>query len=120
MKNDIINKISALSLYAFADESKDGMLTVHFINEKSGKADIMAYFLLTHLWDVREVIEERAQVLPDREIIEIIQRPIGIYEKDSTFDKLMRQSLSAMSKAEAAGGVKHTLANELLSKIGYE
>lgn len=119
MIESILNKISALSLYAFFDESK-GMLTVHFINEKSGKPDIMAYFLLNGTWDVREVIEERAKVLPDREVIEIIHRPVGIYEKGSTFDKLMQKSLEEMSKAEASGGAKHNILEEFLNKVGHE
>lgn len=116
MDTELVNKVSSLTVHVFYDTSKD-MITVHFINEQSGKADIMAYHLMNGSWDVREVIDETAKVFSDKEVIEIRQKPIGIFEKDSGFDKLVRRAIEEMAKVDDSNVQTVDMINEILGAM---
>lgn len=95
MDIELINKISNLTLYGYYDPSKD-MVVVHFFNKDEDKSDILAYLKRDMSWDVREVLNEKSQLLADKEIVEISHKNLGIYTKDSKFDQFVRNSLTKM------------------------
>lgn len=92
MVSELLSKISNLIPYGYYDKSKD-MITVHFFSKDGDKADIMAYLKRNMSWDIREVVEEKATLLWDREVVEIIHSSLGVCEKDSRFDKMIRSML---------------------------
>jgi len=116
MNNDFVNKISSLTIHVFYDTSKD-MITAHLINEQSGKADIMAYRLFNGSWDVREVVDEQARLLHDREVVEIFQKPVGIFETGSGFDQLMRKAIDEIEQIEPEDSNSVSLIKEILDEI---
>jgi putative ubiquitin-RnfH superfamily antitoxin RatB of RatAB toxin-antitoxin module len=99
MDTELLNRLGELCIYAWYDTSKE-MLTVHFINEEVHKPDLMAYLLFNKSWDVREVVGETARLEDDREVIEIQHNRIGIFEKDSSFDQMVRKAVREMAKNE--------------------
>lgn len=99
MDAELLNRLGALQLYAFFDESKN-MLTIHFINEEENKPDLMAYMLFNKSWDVREVINETSQLTDDKDIVEIHQNRVGIFEQDSSFDKLVKKAIQEISDTQ--------------------
>ena len=92
MDMELINKLSNLALYGYYEPSKD-MVVVHFFNKDEDKPDIIAYLKRNMSWDIREIKEEKSQLLSDKEVVEISHTNLGIYEKDSKFDQFVRKAL---------------------------
>lgn len=98
MNLELLNKLSRLSFYGFFDPSK-GVITVHFFNEQEeNRADVIAYLRRDMSWDVREIIDEKAVLYDDKEVVTISQKKIGIEKHDSDFDKFVQIGLRALGK----------------------
>lgn len=115
MNTELLNKLGSLCIYAFYDKSKE-MLTVHFINDEENKPDLMAYMLFNKSWDLREVIEEKATLKEDREVIEILHNPVGVFEKGSSFDQMVRKAVLEMAKVEENKDKEESL-TEVVKKL---
>ena len=95
MDTELFNRIADLTPYGFYEPCK-GMVTVHFFNSESEKPDIMAYLKDDMSWDVREIVSEDSRLVDQEflgEVITIVHKHLGVYPKDSDFDKLVRSVL---------------------------
>lgn len=110
MKQDFINRISTLRPFVFLDKSKE-MITIHFISDDGLKPDIIAYMLANKSWDVREITSETSTLLSDKEVIEVLHSPIGLYEPDSEFDVIAKRCIEASHLNQS----KDTFSEELLN-----
>jgi len=92
---NIISKISELNINAYYEPS-NGYVVVWFSNSNIDKSDIVAYLQSDMSWDVREIIKESSTVYTDYEVVKIQHSPLGKYELDSNFDKVVRPMIDKM------------------------
>ncbi len=65
MEIELVNKLSELSMIGYLDPS-NGYVTVWFYNnEKTEKSDIVAYLMQDMSWDLREIIDESDDIVPE-------------------------------------------------------
>jgi hypothetical protein len=114
MSNKIFERISNLSMYGYYDPSKD-MVIVHFFNEEDNKFDVIAYLKRDMSWDVREVIGESSMLNKDSESITINHNLLGIYEKGSRFDALIREGLEGIAQEIYEDGTNFADKNKLFA-----
>jgi hypothetical protein len=93
MEVEVLNMISEASINGYYEPSL-GLVVVWFHNMKEDKPDLVAYLMHGMNWDLREVTEEKSTLEVDREIIEIIHKPIEVFAKDSSFDQTIRKVLN--------------------------
>lgn len=105
MDLDLVNKLSNLTMYGYYDPSKD-MVVVHFFNKDEQKSDILAYLRKNMSWDVREIVDEKAQLFANKEVIELTHKNLGVFEKDSNFDKFIRTSLMKITNEKNIDVIK--------------
>lgn len=87
---EILGKISNLNITGYYDQS-NGFVVVWFHSAISNKADIVAYLKQDMSWDVREVVSEVSHIGPCSETVEIKHNLLGLFEKDSDFDTMIRK-----------------------------
>ena len=95
MDIELVNRLSNLTLYGYYEPSKD-MVIVHFFNKDEDKSDVIAYLKRDMSWDVREIVSEKSQLLPDKELVEITHSSLGVHNKESKFDQFVRNALLKM------------------------
>lgn len=91
MEIDILNIISQASINGYYDPSLD-LIVVWFYNIDN-RSDLVAYLLSDMSWDLREIVDEKSSLYDNKEIVEIIHKPIKKFEKNSVFDKTIRKVL---------------------------
>jgi len=122
MKSAMINKISGLTFCGFYDPSKE-MVTVHFFNEGSDKADIIAYLRKDMSWDVREILSEESHLYENSEAIIMRHNKLCVEEQGSSFDEFIRLGLEKMARQVHGKDADLTKADkvfEILEKNSYE
>lgn len=103
MKLDLMNKLSDMSIMGYYDPSSK-MVVAWFYSNEGEKADIVAYLLPTMKWDLREVVEEKSTIETHREVIEIKHNRLGVYDKDSDLDNVLRKALKALIEQNEEDG----------------
>ena len=95
MDLDILSKITELSCLGWLDPSNGSITVSFFNNEKSDKPDMVAFLNQDMSWDLREIIGESSTVNETSETVVINHSLIGLFEKDSEFDILLRKMLKS-------------------------
>lgn len=119
MEAELLNKLSGMTWRYYYNPSLNAVV-VHFFNDGS-KNDLMAYLLSDMSWDLREVKSELSSLLSDKEVIEINQIKIGLFNKDSSFDKFIRKGIHALFGEAVSVGAKaeEDLAIKILNNNSY-
>lgn len=92
-----------MSIMGYYDPSSK-MVVAWFYSNEGEKADIVAYLLPTMKWDLREVVEEKSTIETHREVIEIKHNRLGVYDKDSDLDNVLRKALKALIEQNEEDG----------------
>lgn len=114
MSNKLFERISNLSMYGYYDPSKN-MVVVHFFSEEGDKPDIMAYLKADMSWDVRETVDESSVLEKNKEVVTIYHKSLGVCNKDSQFDKFIREGLTGIAKEMYEDGENYAEKNKLFA-----
>ena len=77
-------------------DPSNGLITVSFFNnERSDKPDMVAFLKQDMSWDLREVLGETSTINETSEVVVINHALVGVFEKDSDFDVLLRKMLKS-------------------------
>jgi len=93
MEVEILNMISDASINGYYDPSLS-LVVVWFHNTGDDKPDLVAYLLPSMHWDLRKVTSEKSTLHDDKEVIEINHEVVDKFEKDSSFDQMVRKVLN--------------------------
>lgn len=101
MDIDLVNKLSNLTFASYYNPSLN-MVVVHFFNKGEDKNDVIAYLNHDMTWDVREIVDESAELDVMKsddflgESITITHERIGIFEQESKFDRFVRTAINSL------------------------
>ena len=118
---ELLKNISNLNITGYYDRS-NGYVVVWFHSAVSEKADIVAYLKQDMSWDVREVISEVSRVGECSETVEIKHKLLGMFEKDSDFDTMIRNMFAKTTDKLDKQDIPETVSKmkEILDHNSYD